>query len=44
MCRIGGRHRNRDASRGGAFLEIPPFALLMSNRGPLSGSGTLRGG
>ena len=44
MCRIGGRHRNRDASLGGASLEIPPFALLMSNRGPLSGSGTLHGG
>lgn len=44
MCRIGGRHRNRDASLGGVSLEIPPFALLMSNRGPLSGSGTLRGG
>jgi hypothetical protein len=44
MCRIGGRHRSGDASPRGASLEIPPFALLMSNRGPLSGSGTLRGG
>ena len=44
MCRIGGRHRSRDASLGGASLEIPPFALLMSNRGPSSGSGTMRGG
>jgi hypothetical protein len=44
MCRIGGRHRSRDASLCGASLEIPPFALLMSNRGPLSGSGTLHGG
>ncbi len=44
MCRIGGRHRSRDASPCGASLEIPPFALLMSNRGPLSGSGTLHGG
>ena len=44
MCRIGGRLRSRDASSGGANLEIPPFALLMSNRGPLSGSGTLHGG
>ena len=33
-----------DASTYGAILEIPPFALLMSNRGPLSGSGTLHGG
>ncbi len=39
MCRIGGRHRSRDASFCGASLEIPPFALLMSNRGPLSGPG-----
>jgi hypothetical protein len=44
MCRIGGRHRSGDASSRGASLEIPPFALLLSNRGPLSGSGTLRGG
>ncbi len=44
MCRIGGRHRTRDASLGGASLEIPPFALLMSNRGPSSGSGTMHGG
>ena len=44
MCRIGGRHRSGDASLRGASLEIPPFALLISNRGPLSGSGTLRGG
>ncbi len=44
MCRIGGRHRSRDASFCGASLEIPPFALLMSNRGPLSGSGTMHGG
>ena len=44
MCRIGGRHRSGDASLRGASLEIPPFALLMSNRGPSSGSGTLHGG
>ena len=44
MCRIGGRLRSGDASSRGAVLEIPPFAVLMSNRGPLSGSGTLRGG
>ena len=44
MCRIGGRHRSGDASPRGAVLEIPPFAILMSNRGPSSGSGTLRGG
>ena len=44
MCRIGGRHRSGDASPRGASLEIPPFALLMSNRGPLSGSGTLHRG
>jgi hypothetical protein len=44
MCRIGGRHRSGDASLRGAILEIPPFAFLISNRGPLSGSGTLHGG
>ena len=44
MCRIGGRHRSGDASLRGASLEIPPFAFLISNRGPLSGSGTLHGG
>ena len=44
MCRIGGRHRSGDASLRGASLEIPPFAILISNRGPLSGSGTLHGG
>ena len=44
MCRIGGRHRSGDASSRGASLEIPPFAFLISNRGPLSGSGTLHGG
>ena len=44
MCRIGGGHRSVNASLRGASLEIPPFALLMSNRGPLSGSGTLHGG
>ena len=44
MCRIGGRHRSGNASSRGATLEIPPFALLMSNRGPSSGSGTMRGG
>ena len=44
MCRIGGRHRSRDASSCGASLEIPPFALLMSNCGPLSGSRTMHGG
>ena len=44
MRRIGGRLRNQDASSGGAILEIPPFAFLISNRGPLSGSGTLHGG
>ena len=44
MCRIGGRHRIGNASSRGASLEIPPFALLMSNRGPLSGSGTMHGG
>ena len=44
MCRIGGRHRSGDASLRGASLEIPPFALLLSNRGPSSGSGTLHGG
>ena len=44
MCRIGGRHRSGDASLRGASLEIPPFAILMSNRGPSSGSGTLHGG
>ena len=44
MCRIGGRHRSGDASLRGANLEIPPFAILISNRGPLSGSGTLHGG
>ena len=44
MCRIGGRHRSGDASSRGASLEIPPFAFLMSNRGPSSGSGTLHGG
>ena len=44
MCRIGGGLRSRDASLCGASLEIPPFAFLMSNRDPLSGSGTLRGG
>ncbi len=44
MCRIGGRHRSGDASLRGAILEILPFAFLMSNRGPLSGSGTVHGG
>ena len=44
MCRIGGRHRSGDASSRGASLEIPPFAVLLSNRGPLSGSGTVHGG
>ena len=44
MCRIGGSHRSRDASLGGGSLEIPPFAFLMSNRGPSSGSGTVHGG
>ena len=44
MCRIGGRHRSGDASLRGASLEIPPFAFLISKRGPLSGSGTLHGG
>ena len=44
MCRIGGRHRSGDASLRGASLEIPPFAILISNRGPSSGSGTLHGG
>ena len=37
MCRIGGRLRSRDASRGGADLEIPPFNYLKPNprvRGP----------
>ncbi len=43
MCRIGGRQIG-DASLRGASLEIPPFAILISNRGPLSGSGTLHGG
>ena len=32
------------ASLCGAILEIPPLLLLTSNRGPLSGSGTLHGG
>jgi hypothetical protein len=44
MCRIGGRLRSGDASLRGATLEIPPFAFLVSNRGPSSGSGTMRGG
>ena len=44
MRRIGGRLRNQDPGPGGASLEIPPFAFLLSNRGPLSGSGTLHGG
>ena len=44
MCRIGGRHRSRDASLCGASLEIPPFAVLLSNRDPLSGPGTVHGG
>ena len=34
----------RRASGCGVTLEIPPLKLLMSNRGPLSGSGTLYGG
>ena len=32
------------ASLCGANLEIPPLRSLTSNRGPLSGSGTLHGG
>jgi hypothetical protein len=32
------------ASLCGAILEIPPWALLMSNRDQLSWSGTLHGG
>ena len=32
------------ASLCGANLEIPPCAFLASNRAPLSGAGTLRGG
>ena len=41
MCRIGGRLRNPDASRGGAVLEIPLFPDLGpnsdTNRRTLSG-------
>ena len=44
MCRIGGSLGSVGASRRGGNLEIPPFGSLMSNRGPLSGSGTLHGG
>ena len=43
MCRIGGRHRSGDASLRGASLEIPPFAILISNRDPSSGSETAHG-
>ena len=32
------------ASLCGAILEIPPWALLISNLDPSSGSGTLHGG
>ena len=31
------------ASSCGAILEIPPLSSWMSNRGPLSGSGTVHG-
>ena len=31
MCRIGGRLRNSDASRGGAAVEIPPLAVFGPN-------------
>ncbi len=44
MRRIGGRLRSGDSGLRGATLEIPPFAFLLSNRGPSSGSGTLHGG
>ncbi|KAF1852269.1 hypothetical protein Lal_00013664 [Lupinus albus] len=44
MCRIGGRLGSMGASSCGANLEIPPLKSLASNRGPLSGSGTLHGG
>ena len=33
-----------DANLRGAVSEIPPFAFVLSNHDPLSGSGTLRGG
>ena len=44
MCRIGGRLRNEDASFHGANLEIPPFVILMSNRGLETRFGTMHGG
>ena len=31
MCRIGGRLRSPDASRGGAIVEIPPLSVFGSN-------------
>ena len=31
MCRIGGRLRSCDASRGGVVLEIPPLVVFGSN-------------
>ena len=34
LCRIGGRLRNRDASFGGANLEIPPLVCWGSNLEP----------
>ncbi len=49
LCRIGGRRRGRDASSGGANLEIPPWVYFSSNsdsRDPGGGqcqSGSLTG-
>ena len=44
MCRIGGRHRSRDASLYGADVEIPPLVYWGSNLSRLSREGTVSGG
>ena len=46
MCRIGGRLRSCDASRGGVALEIPPLAVFGSNPDKVGGqclAGSLTG-
>ena len=37
MCRIGGRLRILDASRGGATVEIPPLPVFGSNLDKIEG-------
>ena len=44
MRRIGGRLRSSGSGSDGANREIPPFAILMSNRDPETGFGTMHGG